>query len=136
MLDSTTILLNPSDDAESHHCHGRTLYYAEPTTACCVSPNGEIITGVSLVPISDCGYDCADEMIENTGDAHIILESPPVIGQVYEPCVINIHRDWESGVIDDWDVIMRPTKLTKADTNLKPQYSHLLNNFTEQLNGS
>lgn len=75
-----------------------------------ISEDNSIHTGICLEPIQDeeCGYDPLQDMLENLGAESPILlpDEGLILGHIYEPRCINISRDWESGIVDDWDIGM------------------------------
>jgi len=75
-----------------------------------ISEDGIIHTGIclELIQNDEYGHDPLEEMIDNLRDEAPILlpDEGLILGHIYEPRCINISRDWESGIVDDWDVGM------------------------------
>ncbi len=79
-----------------------------------ISHNGLLVTGLFLeVYAKGCGYDLLTEEIGNLGtDAIIHLPKGGLIeGNLYYAVGTELQRDWESGLIDYWEVQITPFKL-------------------------
>lgn len=75
-----------------------------------ISEDGIVHSGICLEPIQndEDGYDPLQDMIENLREESPILlpDDGLILGHIYEPRCINVSRDWESGIVDDWDIGM------------------------------
>lgn len=74
-----------------------------------IGEDNQLYTGLTLAlidPDDFQGSDLIEEEINNVGaEAHIILPDGGLIeGHIYEGIVVNLQRDWESGIVEDWDV--------------------------------
>lgn len=74
-----------------------------------IGEDNQLYTGLTLAlvdPENFQGCDLIEEEINNVGaEAHIILpEHGLVEGHIYEGIVVNLQTDWETGIVDDWDV--------------------------------
>lgn len=123
---SLSMLLSDADELPDQG--GRPLYAVERCNETGLTINHEIVTGLKLVPITNgCSYDPAADQIENLGqDASFALPTELSLDKVYEPRVVNVSRDWESGQVDDWDVMFVETAMLPTDTNIKLSYIHLV----------
>lgn len=74
-----------------------------------VSENGEVYVGLKLeYQPESVGYDPLKEQIECIGnEGSIIMPDGIEEGKLYIVKICNISRDYESGVIDDWDVSLK-----------------------------
>lgn len=73
-----------------------------------MSINGNIIAGYELVSIQGSGYDLISEEINNIGETInetlIIPKEGLIVGKNYRAITTNMSTDWETGVIDDYDI--------------------------------
>lgn len=99
------IVENKNQEEQKHIA----IYKAVKEEGYGLSDDGCVYVGLKLElqPESE-GHDVLQEQIENIGSEGNI-EMPDGIeeGKMYiaKPC--NVSRDWESGIIDDWDVELR-----------------------------
>ena len=54
-----------------------------------------------------CGY-LLDDMREAIACGTFIFPNNPVQGKLYMLAIINMSRDWETGIIDEWDTTLLP----------------------------
>lgn len=77
-----------------------------------LNSEGDLIAGLRLELAFTEGYNLLNDHLDNLGDeatSSIFLPNEGLIaGQLYTPAVTNISRDWESGVIDAWDIALIP----------------------------
>jgi hypothetical protein len=77
-----------------------------------MNDQGVLIAGLRLELVYEAGYDALAEEFENAGmDATLRIHLPPeglIADRLYTPQVINEQRDWESGIVDEWDIELRP----------------------------
>ncbi|KJZ17374.1 hypothetical protein TW86_03715 [Halomonas sp. S2151] len=113
MKDLVKLLETISD--ERHDGNGPVVYECLPTETFGVRDDSSLITGLVLEPLVVMGYDCLSESLSELGvDAQVEMpEGGLKEGSLYIPTVINVSRDWESGVVDDWDVGL--VEVTDAD---------------------
>lgn len=74
-----------------------------------IGEDNQLYTGLTLAlvdPENFQGCDLIEEEINNVGaEAHFLLPEDGLIeGHLYEAIAVNLQRDWESGIIDGWDV--------------------------------
>ena len=82
-----------------------TQYKSEATTDYGLNDKNEIIVGFKLVPIESASFDLVHETLVDIG-AEAILIIPPIKkeGMVFTPCVVNERKDYELGIVDDYDI--------------------------------
>jgi hypothetical protein len=56
------------------------------------------------------GCDWMEDEIRNFIDNDTPITHEPKEGQLYRVAIINEERDWESGIIDAWDIAFVPLK--------------------------
>lgn len=98
----------------------RVLYKAVPSTKNAITEDGEIVVGLVMECISEPGpHDIVDDMKQNLSNYSFIfqLKDDPVIkaGDIFVPRITNRSTDWESGIIDDWDVAFAQTTIREDD---------------------
>lgn len=74
-----------------------------------IGEDNQLYTGLTLAlvdPENFSGCDLIEEEINNVGsEAHILLPDGGLTeGHIYEAIAVNLTTDWETGMIDDWDV--------------------------------
>lgn len=87
------------------------IYELQPTDeiGLSISPSGgRVVTGYELVATQGVGYDLIYEEISNIGEvcveSLIVPEGGLKVGSKYKAIVVNESKDWETGLLDDWDV--------------------------------
>ena len=83
-----------------------------------IGEDNQLYTGLTLAlvdPENFQGCDFIEEEINNVGaEAHILLpEDGLVEGHIYEAYATNLQTDWETGMVDDWDIQL--IDVTKSD---------------------
>ncbi len=77
-----------------------------------VTAGNRLITGLELQPVEDCGYDLLTEELLNVG-GEVIIHFPKegiIEGAKYEVFAVNESRDWETGLVDDYELELRKVK--------------------------
>lgn len=98
-----------SDDVGHERYEGEIrlpTYVCERAKSFGTDGNG-IVVGFTLTPIDDnWEVDPINDEIDNMGsDAGIILPAEPFVeGGHYKVRYVNITRDWETGIVDGWDI--------------------------------
>lgn len=65
------------------------------------------IKSKSCTGCEECGYlqdELQERLSEYSNGWDIIICDNPIDGKLYTPSVTNISRDWETGLVDDWDI--------------------------------
>lgn len=94
----------------------RVLYHVVPTTSVGLTVNNEIVTGLKIEAFTEGGFSPAEEHISNLGnDADFIIPADLKVGDILESICTNLSRDWESGMVDDWDVEFVRTTIRDED---------------------
>lgn len=77
-----------------------------------LNSEGDLITGLRLDLVFTEGHNVLDQHLDDLGTeatASIYLPDGGLLpDQLYTPTVTNISRDWESGIIDQWDISLIP----------------------------
>ena len=82
-----------------------------------LSEDSTIVFGACLEPYLMTGHCVLAEILEGVGgclvDCTITMpEGGLIVGRFYKAIAINISHDWESGVVDDYEVGFEEVKLT------------------------
>jgi hypothetical protein len=98
----------------------RVLYKVTGRENCRLDEDGNILYGVKLEQISlDGPYNVAHENIVEAGDySSTYFELPTAlinVGDIFTPSATNFSSDWESGIVDSWDVKFVKTDIQPGD---------------------
>lgn len=110
----------------------RVLYQAvlnHPKQSYDIDKNGNLIIlgteTITLVPYHVDGFDFLEEDILQAGsDVSIILPKDEIVaGEILEAIIVNEMTDWETGIIDSWDIELVPC--THQDLPIRPNFGIL-----------